>query len=176
MMLEGKTFRMPTPVGTAYITINENGHGAGQPFEVFINTSKAGSEIAAISEAIGRLISVILRQTSPVSQRDRVREVVDQLGGIGGGRQTGFGPNRVASLPDGISQTLQAYLQATSETVSVARPNAELSSGQTNGSATSAPDEPHAATIGDICPDCGSATLIRKEGCISCHECGYSEC
>jgi hypothetical protein len=28
-----------------------------QPFEVFISTAKAGSETAAVSEAIGRLIS-----------------------------------------------------------------------------------------------------------------------
>ena len=34
---------------------------------MFLNTAKAGSETAAISEAIGRLISYVLRIASPVS-------------------------------------------------------------------------------------------------------------
>ncbi|WP_345347985.1 adenosylcobalamin-dependent ribonucleoside-diphosphate reductase [Candidatus Villigracilis affinis] len=61
--LTGKTYNIETPVGKAFITINEN--GGTQPFEAFVNTAKAGSEIAAVSEAIGRLISYILRMASP---------------------------------------------------------------------------------------------------------------
>ena len=53
--LIGRTFSIETPLGKAFITINEN--DAIQPFEVFINTAKAGSDTAAVSEAIGRLIS-----------------------------------------------------------------------------------------------------------------------
>ena len=107
--LSGKTFNVETPLGKAFITINEN--GGTQPFEVFINTSKAGSETAAVSEAIGRLISYILRLASPVVPTDRLREVVRQLAGIGGGRSLGFGPNRVRSLPDGVGQVLEMYLR-----------------------------------------------------------------
>src|SRR5690606_29238424 len=58
--LSGKTYRARTPLGTTYVTVNENGEGKGQPFEVFMHTSKAGSETAAVSEALGRLISYIL--------------------------------------------------------------------------------------------------------------------
>jgi ribonucleoside-diphosphate reductase alpha chain len=72
--LTGKTHSIETPVGKAFITINEN--GGEQPFEAFINTAKAGSEIAAVSEAIGRLISYILRMASPMAPVDRMREVV----------------------------------------------------------------------------------------------------
>ena len=50
--LTGKTYNIETPAGKAFITINEN--GGTQPFEAFINTAKAGSETAAVSEAIGR--------------------------------------------------------------------------------------------------------------------------
>jgi len=177
VVLEGKTYRMPTPVGTAYLTINENGHGYGQPFEVFINTSKAGSEIAAISEAIGRLISLLLRQTSPVSPRDRVDEIVRQLEDIGGGRQMGFGTNRIASLPDAIARVLAEYLQQTDAG------NREEALSEAMQQLTGVTPELEAVNghvavdaVGDICPDCGSATLIRKEGCVSCHKCGYSEC
>ena len=51
--MTGKTYNIETPAGKAFITINEN--GGTQPFEAFINTAKAGSETAAVSEAIGRL-------------------------------------------------------------------------------------------------------------------------
>ena len=57
--LVGSTFSVETPLGKAFITVNQN--GGGHPFEVFINTAKAGSETAAVSEAIGRLISYVLR-------------------------------------------------------------------------------------------------------------------
>src|SRR5690606_4415066 len=94
--LRGYTYHIGTPLGKAFVTINEN--GGNQPFEVFITTAKAGSDTAAVSEAIGRLVSYILRLASPVAPRDRLREVVRQLSGIGGGRSLGFGPNRVRSL------------------------------------------------------------------------------
>ncbi len=183
-MLNGKTFRAPTPVGTAYITINENGYGQGQPFEVFITTSKAGSEIAAISEAMGRLISLTLRQTSPVSPRDRIAEITRQLIDIGGGRQMGFGPNRVASLPDAIAKTLAEYLRqsATDEDEAEGVPNSVYvqQSLKFESNAPESIEQPvHQAqqpAFGDICPSCGSATLIRREGCVSCNSCGYSEC
>ena len=71
--LTGKTYKVETPVGKAFVTINEN--GGEQPFEAFINTAKAGSETAAVSEAIGRLISYILRMSSPTKQTDRLRDL-----------------------------------------------------------------------------------------------------
>ena len=30
--------------------------------------------------------------------------------------------------------------------------------------------------IGDICPECGQASVINEEGCRKCYSCGYSEC
>ena len=106
--LDGSTYQVTTPLGKTFVTINEN--GGRQPFEVFINTAKAGSETAAVSEALGRLMSHILRLASPVAPRERMAEIVRQLAGIGGGRSIGFGPNRVASLPDGVARALAEYL------------------------------------------------------------------
>jgi len=98
--LKGVTYRRETPLGTAFITVNELAEdGEPEPFEVFINVGKAGSDIASVSEAIGRLISLCLRMPSPMPPKERVREIVDQLWGIGGGRQLGFGKRRVRSLP-----------------------------------------------------------------------------
>ena len=69
--LVGQTYNDDTPLGKAFITVNEN--GGNQPFEVFINTAKAGSETAAVSEAIGRMISYILRIASPVEPLNRLQ-------------------------------------------------------------------------------------------------------
>ncbi len=114
-LLPGYTFSVGTPLGKAFITINEN--GGKHPFEVFINTAKAGSDTAAVSEAIGRLISYILRLPSSVAPCERLKEVWHQLNGIGGGRPLGFGPNRVRSLPDGVARALGEYLSQTGEQV-----------------------------------------------------------
>ena len=100
--LHGETYNIETPVGKAFITINEN--GGSQPFEAFINTAKAGSETAAVSEAIGRLISYILRLASPIVPAERLREVVRQLAGIGGGRSLGFGQTAFAPCPMALAR------------------------------------------------------------------------
>jgi ribonucleoside-diphosphate reductase alpha chain len=176
-VLTGKTLKVETPVGKAFVTINEN--GGEQPFEVFINTAKAGSETAAISEAIGRLISYVLRLTSPTKQTDRLREIVRQLGGIGGGRSLGLGPNRVRSLPDGIGQALDMYLREKAG-------EASIGDEKTNGNGGSLlaghkiEEEAAAALqpmkIGDLCPECGEAAVVNEEGCRKCYACGFSEC
>ncbi len=171
--LTGRTFNIETPVGKAFITINEN--GGSQPFEAFINTSKAGSETAAVSEAIGRLISYILRMAGPVIPTDRMREVVRQLMGIGGGRSLGFGPNRVRSLPDGIGQVLDHYLRE--KDGAAPAPLDEKPSGNGGHAIEKEAAENLSPTrIGDLCPECGEAAVVNEEGCRKCYACGYSEC
>ncbi|MER3401467.1 MAG: adenosylcobalamin-dependent ribonucleoside-diphosphate reductase [Thermoflexus sp.] len=170
--LAGVTYRIATPVGTAFITLNENGEG--QPFEVFLNVGKAGSDIAAVAEAIGRLISLLLRLPSPVPPAERLRQVVDQLHGIGGGRALGFGPDRVRSLPDGIARVLAEYLAERgweapappAAAVQPALPLPEAAEGEAD----------RLGPVGDLCPQCGEATLLEQEGCRTCYNCGYSEC
>jgi len=171
-VLTGKTYNVETPAGKAFITINEN--GGNQPFEAFINTAKAGSETAAVSEAIGRLISYILRMVSPTKQTDRLREVVRQLGGIGGGRSLGMGPNRVRSLPDGIGQILDMYLRDKAGTP----PAVEEKPGGNGGGHQTIEEEAilHKMKIGDLCPECGEAAVVNEEGCRKCYACGFSEC
>jgi ribonucleoside-diphosphate reductase alpha chain len=177
--LDGATYQINTPLGKAFVTVNQN--GMRQPFEVFITTAKAGSETAAVSEAIGRLISYILRVASPVAPRERLAEVVRQLAGIGGGRPLGFGPNRVLSLPDGLARVLAEYLGENPEVPAdqtVAQgPGLALGEGEAQGGgALEQEGSPRPMLIGDLCPDCGTAALIRAEGCRKCHNCGYSEC
>jgi ribonucleoside-diphosphate reductase alpha chain len=173
--LTGKTYHIDTPLGKAFITINEN--GGTEPFEVFINTAKAGSETAAVSEAIGRLISYILRIAGPVIPSDRLREVVRQLAGIGGGRSLGFGPNRVRSLPDGVGQVIEMYLRE-KDGLATAVPLFERSNGN-GGHSLEAETETAVFSpqrIGDLCPECGEAAVVNEEGCRKCYACGFSEC
>src|SRR5688572_20777844 len=153
--LKGKTYNVETPVGKAFVTINEN--GGDQPFEAFINTAKAGSETAAVSEAIGRLISYILRMASPIKATDRMHEIVRQLMGIGGGRSLGFGPNRVRSLPDGIGQVLDMYLREKAGAPSVTEEKTNGNGGHTIEEAVFA----KAMKIGDLCPECGEAAVVN---------------
>src|SRR5437667_405057 len=80
--LTGATYRMETPIGTAFITVNETENG--EPFEVFVQVGKGGSDTMAVAEALGRLISLVLRLPSPFSARRRLEEVINQLSRIGG--------------------------------------------------------------------------------------------
>lgn len=158
--LDGSTYQISTPLGKAFVTVNHN--GMGQPFEVFITTAKAGSETAAVSEALGRLTSYVLRVASPLSPRDRMAEIIRQLAGIGGGHPTGFGPNRVLSLPDGLARALASYL-------------GEVPEGD-RGDRERSFETQLLMKIGDLCPECGAPSLVNEEGCRKCYGCGYSEC
>jgi len=180
--LTGYTYSIDTPLGKAFITVNEN--GGFQPFEVFINTAKAGSDTAAVSEAIGRLLSYILRMSSPIEPAKRLREATSQLTGIGGGRSLGFGPSRVRSLPDGVGQILDEYLQIRAE-----RLDSQTSTNNHEGvKRKKNPIQPDSdekvnfissqkfLRFADLCPECGEAALINEEGCRKCYACGFSEC
>ncbi|MEZ4768338.1 MAG: adenosylcobalamin-dependent ribonucleoside-diphosphate reductase [Caldilineales bacterium] len=159
--LHGSTYRRLTPLGTAYITVNDTDEG--EPFEIFMNVGKAGSDVAAVSEALGRLISLTLRIPSSLTPTERLHQVVYQLNGIGGGRHLGFGPQRVRSLPDAVAQVLAEHLDAMPAPPPAPPVNEQLAL-------------PIPKQIGDLCPDCGNSTLLNIEGCRKCHVCGYSEC
>ncbi|GIK72407.1 MAG: hypothetical protein BroJett021_13950 [Chloroflexota bacterium] len=160
--LHGATYRKDTPLGTAYITVNSDERN--EPFEVFMNVGKAGTEVTAVSEAMGRLISLILRMPGALPPSERLRWVMDEMAGIGGGRPLGFGAKRVRSLPDGIAQVLAEHLSELPASAEEVLPAEQLAL-------------PIAAKpIGDICPECGEASFLNVEGCRKCAVCGYSEC
>ena len=125
--------------------------------------------MAAVSEAMGRLISLVLRLPSPLDPSERLKLVIDQLAGIGGGRSMGFGVNRVRSLPDAIAQVLREHLNGHTILRWKTLP--------ARGAVCRAVGAPHLdRPIGDLCPDCGQASFIPTEGCRKCYACGYSEC
>src|SRR6266699_1237038 len=141
-VVQGYTRQVSAPEGKINVTINSDEHG---PLEVFVNVGKAGSDIAALAEALGRLISLNLRVLSPLSQTDRALEIAEQLRGIGGSRSIGFGIQQVRSLPDAIARALEQHLETlqptTEEAISSNNHTDDPVASQSNGT-PAIPDAP----------------------------------
>ncbi|MCI0618651.1 hypothetical protein L0244_37210 [bacterium] len=107
--LFGQTIKTESPHGTVYVTVNSI--SPTEPFEIFVNVGKAGSDISADAEAIGRILSFALRMTSPITEIDRLTEMTRHLRHIGGSKDIGFGPKRIRSVPDAVAYALEIYLE-----------------------------------------------------------------
>ncbi|PIR79793.1 MAG: ribonucleoside-diphosphate reductase, adenosylcobalamin-dependent [Candidatus Levybacteria bacterium CG10_big_fil_rev_8_21_14_0_10_35_13] len=134
MMVEGVTYGTETPVGKTYITINHD--EKKQPFEVFITVGKSGSDVAAMADALGRMISLNLRLNGQLAPRERVRQVVAQLIGIGGARSVGFGENRVRSLPDAVAKVLSRHFEFRVNGIVEDKRTLVVTNGHTNGNSS----------------------------------------
>ena len=128
---------------------------------MFANVGKAGSDVTALSEALGRVISGWLRDSQ--SPDVTIKELVAQLNGIGGARSVGFGPNRVTSIPDAIAKVLAEDfdLKVKENGHTVIEENKK---------------EMSVAAHANMCPECGNASLVMEEGCSKCYVCGFSVC
>ena len=169
--LQGLTVKTQTPFGKAYITINRDDRG--NPFEVFIAIGKAGTDIQADAESLGRMISLQLRTTAPQNRREMLRLIIEQLQDIGGARAIGIGPKRVLSLPDAVARVLQIEFFPEDQPLQLDLP---IDDEDRSGSDSDNLVAYGAISGADICPDCGTTTLIRAESCRKCLTCGYSEC
>jgi ribonucleoside-diphosphate reductase alpha chain len=157
--LSGSTYKVQTPQGKAFIVVNRDEND--NPFEVFVNVGKAGTDVAALSEALGRLVSGWLRSSSdPLST---VKELIVQLIGIGGANSVGFGKNRVSSIPDAVAQVLAEDLDI------YVRPNGSNIIEETK-------NEVSVFAYANMCPECGNSSIVQEEGCSKCYICGYSIC
>ena len=146
LVVFGKTIKESTPWGSIYITLNFDGT---DPFEIFINVGKSGSELKAMTEALSRVISIGLRSGS------RLEDFIDTLKGLSGKEywMFGFDEEHVArSIPDAIALLLEKLIDRS--------------------------DMPEAHPLregGAICPECG-APMEMISGCAYCFSCGYSPC
>ncbi len=169
MILRGRTYKISTPVGEAFITVNRDVEG--QPFEVFVTVGRAGMHTMADAEAMGRLVSLSLRLARGAKETDPkavALKIVGQLKGIGGASSVGFGKNRVQSLADAIAKVL-------AEDLSMAPQGENIETIPLNLTI-----DDHTSVLptlnADLCPECGSASFVMEEGCKKCHSCGYSMC
>ncbi|MBI3485414.1 adenosylcobalamin-dependent ribonucleoside-diphosphate reductase [Candidatus Daviesbacteria bacterium] len=181
MILRGRTYRIQTPVGEGFITINRDEND--QPFEVFINIGKGGTHTLADAEAMGRLVSLALRLARNNSQLDPTevaQKIAAQLRYIGGASHIGFGKERVMSLADAIARALAEDLAINKKEPSVVE---QIPLNITETPAESKTDDvvsgqqvlPINASA-DLCPECGQSTLVLEEGCSKCYSCGFSKC
>jgi len=162
-VLFGATFRVNTPVGILYITINEDEQGVR---EVFINISKVGTEIASHVATEGRLISTGLKYGVPLD------EFIDQLKNQKSSPVWDKGKS-IKSVPDAVSRILEDYVEnfeGFSECL--------LEYQQDTSSKKTQPIEKSnskSELSGEICPECGEM-LYMESGCCHCKSCGYSMC
>ena len=172
LRLKGATYKMKTPLGKAYITVNE---ADGAPFEVIVNVGKAGSDVFAMSEALGRVSTLFLR-FGELPDGNKARLLIKHLKGIGGSGAVGFGANRVDSIPDAVAKAIEFYLDGEDDSAPVA------SASQANDVAPAVKkhDRDEDGDVYreglDLCPECGAAALVAEEGCKHCESCGYSRC
>ena len=173
-VLQGATYKFDTPFGKAYITINDL---EGSPGEVFLNVGKAGSDVFAMSEALGRVCSLFLRYGD---HGNKVQLLIKHLKGIGGTGAIGFGANRVESIADAVAKALEMHVGisggngqgAEAGVWAAGSGGGPAADGGPQGSCGPVAPYVHA----DLCPSCGSASLISAEGCKTCANCGYSRC
>ncbi|MBY0158729.1 adenosylcobalamin-dependent ribonucleoside-diphosphate reductase [Cytobacillus firmus] len=179
-VLRGATYKMNTPFGMAYITINDLD---GIPSEIFLNVGKAGSDVFAMAEALGRVCSLFLRYGD---HGNKVELLIKHLKGIGGTGAIGFGANRVESIADAVAKALETHVANNAEAdhdhdpAPVAATMAPADAGEA-GATAAAGYGGHGSHAGgsmslDLCPSCGGASLINIEGCKTCGNCGYSKC
>ncbi len=143
-VLHGFTEKVKTSRGTLYVTVNTVD---GKPIEVFANIGKSGGDISALSEAIGRLISIALQNGV------HVKSIINTLISITGAQPIWNNGRLIKSVPDAIAQILRDhFLNNTGKEVK----------------------EPK-KVVGEECPECGSPLEI-VEGCAVCRNCGYSRC
>lgn len=155
--MAGITYRIKTPYGNAYFTLNTDEEQS--IFEGFLAIGKAGNEVAELSEGTMRLFSLIGRMPSPWSLERRLKEVIEELGNIGG--KKGFGQNDenlTRSISDGIAFCCQKLL--------------EKSGKEQTGTLTTAEKLSER-----FCPECQNMLTVT-EGCRGgkCPSCGFSSC
>lgn len=191
MVAHGSTYRIETPVGIAYITINEDDEGV--PLEVFINgVGKAGSDLFAMAEGLGKMISMNLRMASYLTPQEKIQHIVDDLLNIGGASIRGFGKNQIRSLPDAVAKVLSMKYglhgfghveKKPEEPAQLMNGNGHLNGANGNGAvkldlenmSVQKPPTVMSAKL-DICTECGVAALVYEEGCKKCYSCGASAC
>lgn len=156
----GRTEKVKTPFEhSVLVTLNyekgENGEIIA-PYESFVVIGKGGGDLPAIAEGYGRLISTSLKAGVPIEH------LVSQLEGIGGESQTGFGDNKIKSLPDAVARAIR-----------IANEKELKYSGIKNGK--NGLNGKGKKTSGNFCPEC-EHLLKHEEGCEKCTSCDYSRC
>ena len=156
--LDGQTYKInwPDSPHAVYVTLNDvEGADGPQPFEIFINSKNM--EHYAWTLGLTRMISAVFRRGGDVRfVAEELKAVFDPRGG--GWLNGRYVPSLLAAIGGVIERHLGRH-HATVEPMTEEKPVAS-----------------EAARVGPSCPRCAAPGLVRKEGCDTCFECGYSKC
>jgi ribonucleoside-diphosphate reductase alpha chain len=145
-MLRGYTYAWLVGEERVYITVNTDDAGVR---EVFINAGKCGSDVFSLCEALGILISGMLKEgmgTKLIKEKLKGIKATTTL------NEGGF----IHSIPDAIAVSIQMVEEGVDALHDLGGKGLKLISGPQ-------------------CPECKSQ-LAMEEGCMTCNACGYSKC
>ena len=169
-VLPGRTYKLKWPPSdhAIYVTLNDvMEEGQRRPFEIFINSKNM--EHYAWTVALTRMISAVFRRGGEVAF------VVEELKAV-------FDPRGGAWMEGRYIPSLLAAIGGVIERHMIDIGFLRAAAGLTGGAGAFAPlegdDHLDAAAAADLrqCPQCGSLSLLRQEGCDLCTACGYSRC
>jgi ribonucleoside-diphosphate reductase alpha chain len=109
----GHTVKVKTPLGKLYSTINKNKEEDDEPIEVLLNLGKSGTSLDSFIEAIGRLISIGLKNKIPA------HIIAKAIIGIKS-EDVGFDGGKYSSIPDLVGKTILQYCKEKAELDDVA--------------------------------------------------------
>ena len=161
--LPGRTYKLQWPESdhAIYITLNDIVQdGRRRPFEIFINSKNM--EHYAWTVALTRMISAVFRRGGDVAfVVEELKAVFDPRGGAW--MKGRYLPSLLAAIGEVIEQHMVeiGFLSGPAEIGEEARRAVVLGEG---------------AARPAQCPRCGSAALIKQEGCDLCTACGHSRC
>jgi ribonucleoside-diphosphate reductase alpha chain len=163
--------RQMTPFGNMHVKVAVD-PAIGREREVFAQLGKGGDVANSDLEAICRLLSLWLRSNGSLET------ALKQLEGIGSSLTVPTKDGRIMSLADGLARALRRYLAAKKEygleALLLGRvTNAQLS--ETAPEPKTTPSQSQSQRYKLKCPSC-TAILAFQEGCVKCHECGFSQC
>jgi len=196
------TFSKDTPIGTMHNTVRFH-PVTGEPYDYFCTSGKG--DVGADSQALGRLISVILRWPDNITipQEVRLQIIMGQLDGILGRGQTGYGPEAVRSLPDGVAKCINSFLEGDfplaglpmgeenilsfvkklrackneTEAINLVKTGScyeAVALESKQDTETEIPIKESAYQNLDLCPKCGNATLLKIPN--HCTHCTNQQC
>ncbi|HLB59747.1 MAG TPA: hypothetical protein VJL87_06675, partial [Bdellovibrionota bacterium] len=172
--------RQKTPFGNMHVKISVEPK-TGIEREVFAQLGRGGDLANSDLEGICRMLSLFLRCNGSFELAIR------QLEGIGSSLQVPTKDGRVMSLPDSLAKALKKYFSAKKKygLKALLLGDVDLHEEASGIPPQGASADPNLATgkspIGmDAfkirCPECDEGQLWFAEGCMKCHQCGYSQC
>lgn len=163
--LSGSTYKLKPAEGAAlFLTINDvvDETGKKRPYEIFINTKRL--QDASLLAGLSRVISAVFHlDHDPSFLVEELTTIEDQNGYHFNGM---YIPSLVAHIGFAIEEHIK-NINGEEVSQSVVAPVTEIPA-----------NTPVVLqkTLGLLCPDCNTHSLIKSEGCFKCTNCSYSKC